>query len=591
MKHLLILVAFSCSTTSTVLEARALRLDRSSFKAFGDSTHGGDPVQVAFAKGKRQALHIIENVRGSEFCRATSRPQDCDWFMDETEDSESGNGGSNVKGLAEKLRNASLEWPDADAMPAAGKEYCAHIQSSEETKIFLSRDLCRDVTSIAKAGEILIHEAWHLLYPRADDEATPTAIADAFYTAWEYAGHKLDRSLQSITTKKAPVPRLDYSAVWTGSSQLPMTPNFKILPLEMANMESKGELMIWGGRSKAAALWVPRASGSSYDPVLDQWNSVSGKNAPSARAFHTAVWTGSEMIVWGGRQRPTFATDAKAYNSETREWRRVSNTNAPLPRFSHSAVWTGSEMMVWGGCAHPDKIRRCKPTRSGGLYNPNSNTWRRTIMDGAPSPRLAATLIWTKGLAFVWGGYDSSGPRNDGAMYDPEEHVWIKINPVGAPKPRFNYTAVWTGSQIIIWGGNDAYGSPLADGAIFDIKTNTWTSMNDARNIPVGRSGHVAVWTGSHMLIYGGRTPNPVEPEAATGSSRYTTIALYHPKSNSWQTPSYDDIWMDRRFPAYAWTGHELVTWGGIGESALRKSGRVFYPHFEQPVNQSVNLK
>src|SRR5438132_3206892 len=33
---------------------------------------------------------------------------------------------------------------------------------------------------------------------------------------------------------------------------------------------------------------------------IDAWSATSTVNAPSAREWHTAVWTGSEMIVWGG---------------------------------------------------------------------------------------------------------------------------------------------------------------------------------------------------------------------------------------------------------------------------------------------------
>ena len=35
-------------------------------------------------------------------------------------------------------------------------------------------------------------------------------------------------------------------------------------------------------------------------PATDSWAATSTTNAPSARDFHKAVWTGSEMIVWGG---------------------------------------------------------------------------------------------------------------------------------------------------------------------------------------------------------------------------------------------------------------------------------------------------
>ena len=41
-------------------------------------------------------------------------------------------------------------------------------------------------------------------------------------------------------------------------------------------------------------------SGGRYNPSTDSWTATSTTDAPAARAGHTAVWTGSEMIVWGG---------------------------------------------------------------------------------------------------------------------------------------------------------------------------------------------------------------------------------------------------------------------------------------------------
>ena len=41
-------------------------------------------------------------------------------------------------------------------------------------------------------------------------------------------------------------------------------------------------------------------TGGRYDPGTDSWTATSITNAPAARRLHTAVWTGSEMIVWGG---------------------------------------------------------------------------------------------------------------------------------------------------------------------------------------------------------------------------------------------------------------------------------------------------
>src|SRR5439155_20741748 len=50
-------------------------------------------------------------------------------------------------------------------------------------------------------------------------------------------------------------------------------------------------------------------------------------NAPSARDLHTAVWTGSEMIVWGGSNSNYLNTGGR-YNPSTDSWTATSTTNA-----------------------------------------------------------------------------------------------------------------------------------------------------------------------------------------------------------------------------------------------------------------------
>src|SRR5207245_1487060 len=83
----------------------------------------------------------------------------------------------------------------------------------------------------------------------------------------------------------------------------------------------------------------------SWDGQLD---SSSTTNAPTARFYQTAVWTGSEMIAWGGDNGYELNTGGR-YNPGTDSWAATSTTNAPSARYAHTAVWTGSEMIVWGG--------------------------------------------------------------------------------------------------------------------------------------------------------------------------------------------------------------------------------------------------
>src|SRR5204863_2037042 len=110
----------------------------------------------------------------------------------------------------------------------------------------------------------------------------------------------------------------------------------------------------------------------------DTWTATSITNVPTGRFGHTAVWTGTEMIVWagiGGR-----------YNPATNSWTPTSATNAPTVRYLHTAVWTGSEMIVWGGFDGFVSV-----LNTGGRYNPNTNSWTSTSIINAPAARTNHT--------------------------------------------------------------------------------------------------------------------------------------------------------------------------------------------------------
>ena len=72
------------------------------------------------------------------------------------------------------------------------------------------------------------------------------------------------------------------------------------------------------------------------------WTPTNLTGAPDARAVHAAVWTGSEMIVWGGTNGSDNLNTGGRYNPSTDSWTATSTTNPPEARIYHTAVWTGS---------------------------------------------------------------------------------------------------------------------------------------------------------------------------------------------------------------------------------------------------------
>ena len=109
-------------------------------------------------------------------------------------------------------------------------------------------------------------------------------------------------------------------------------------------------MIVWGG-----VFATPINNGGLYNPSFDSWRPTStGSSVPTERLFHSAVWTGSEMIVWGGKDGTTPYATGGHYHPDSDTWNATTTVDAPAPRYQHTAVWTGSEMIVWGGANDTD---------------------------------------------------------------------------------------------------------------------------------------------------------------------------------------------------------------------------------------------
>ncbi len=293
----------------------------------------------------------------------------------------------------------------------------------------------------------------------------------------------------------------------------------------------------------------------------DRWAPLPTIGAPSPRSGHTAVWTGQEMLVWGGGSEVQLVNDGAAFNPATDTWRSLPVDGAPSPRYGYRAAWTGTDLFVWGGADE-----RGRALGDGAAYDPATNTWRPLPSAGAPSPRLGATVVWTGSEVLVWGGVGCPGaedPCGDGARFDPAANAWAPITSEGAPSARAGATAVWTGSEVLVWGGlgcprrDDACG----DGARFDPAADAWTPMT-TEGAPDARAVYEAVWTGSEMLVWAGRGHG----------------ARFDPIADAW-TPIASEgapnIWDT---PRLVWTGSERLVWGGYVVNAPSSTGARYDP-------------
>jgi N-acetylneuraminic acid mutarotase len=318
------------------------------------------------------------------------------------------------------------------------------------------------------------------------------------------------------------------------------------------------ELIVWGGENDGRYL----RGGARFDPVINAWTALSVTNTPAARTDHTAVWTGTEMLVWGGYNGQALSSGGR-FNPALNSWSAMTTNGAPTARRAHTAVWTGDKMIVWGGYIKEGHQNTFLAT--GGGYVPSQDRWTQISTNSVPVARAGHTAIWTGTEMLVWGGYFESGSNKppvinylrSGASYRPDldfgplSQPWLPLPTKGAPlSARCAHTALWTGTEMIVWGGSDR--APLNTGARYLPSSGTWTALTTT-DAPAARYDHTAVWTGIHMLIWGGRA----------GATELNTGARYHPASGRWWPITTASAPGARYDHSAVWTGTEMLIWGG----------------------------
>jgi hypothetical protein len=297
----------------------------------------------------------------------------------------------------------------------------------------------------------------------------------------------------------------------------------------------------------------------SHEPIANcmqpGWQLLPTDNAPAARRLHAAVWTGSEMIIWGGRvdDMPNVTATGARYDPNTDTWTPTSMSGAPPPRHSHSAVWTGTHMLVWGGFGATGY------ETGGGMYNPQDDSWTTISSNGAPQGRTFHATEWIGDEMIVWGGLNQSTSLNDGARYSPSSDSWQLMASSGAPSPRFKHMSAWTGAELIFWGGADTI-DWLDNGAYYDPGSNTWTGLIETTRAPFVREAATGLWIGDAMLIWGGWD----------GGNYLDTGALLDPSAGggTWSTMTLTDAPAKRAEHISVWTGRDLFVWAGCAGMA-----------------------
>ena len=241
----------------------------------------------------------------------------------------------------------------------------------------------------------------------------------------------------------------------------------------------------------------------SYDPDADAWNELTIDPLPAGvTLFGDGVWTGSEILL----------TSGIALDPRTGAW-RILPASPLADRWAATTIWTGHELVVWGGCdlsiPHCDDHRQ-GPFTDGAIYEPSSDSWRKMAPSPLP-PGTRPSAAWTGTEVIYYAGLLKPGAEDAAgspiaASYDPARDRWTPLpDPPFAPRQYLGMAWSRESGLLFAWGGSDGpnLGDALGDGAAFDPSTMNWLTLPDAPR-GTARDRHVVAAVDNLFFVDGG---------------------------------------------------------------------------------------
>ncbi len=327
------------------------------------------------------------------------------------------------------------------------------------------------------------------------------------------------------------------------------------------------KLFVWGGVDQNG---INLNSGAIYDPGLDTWQATAvSANTPSARVLATAVWTGSQVIVWGGR-----TADGAAEYKNGAFYDPVNNAWQPLPK-DPMVARSGSIGFAYGNAAFFTLgwTRNGSVLDKGAQYQILGQNWFNATNDLLGRLEHPGFAVEGSKL-YVVGGLDEQGQAQDaGAVYDMTTNGWTLIKVL--PGRRYGAFSAYSGSRLWVWGGRDNNDVAATPGLTLEGgNLGTWTAIATAgqptnRWAPQRRSGWAFAIDADDFALLAGRD--------LVGVFK-TDGGVYDRAQNTWSGIPAWPSGLAHEWGVGAWVNGQFITWGGLNNGTTTLVGERWAP-------------
>lgn len=296
--------------------------------------------------------------------------------------------------------------------------------------------------------------------PRSNGYVIPTKEGFELWGGWGSSlGSYMVNEVNSISVDGA--EQISWSSSSPGAGAPPSRTRGCHLPI------ANSRYFTWGGFTIDGGLWIPLASGGTSQG-FKYWQGVTAVNAPDPRGYHSAVWTGEQVLVYGGCNGSSPTNNAPlmggnrfnniyAWAPTSDTWTLLqSDVQHSVGRAGHHAVWTGSEMLVWGGRDQAEAN-----LGNGFAYDPGTNISRPLSTSGAPEATIHQVVVWTGPRMVVASLYPATTTLTI-HHYDPITDFWtLAYSDIAWSHDKL--TGRWDGTHLILGSFRSLSGLSLSN--------------------------------------------------------------------------------------------------------------------------------
>ncbi len=284
------------------------------------------------------------------------------------------------------------------------------------------------------------------------------------------------------------------------------------------------------------------------------------------------IWTGEEMIVWGGKEDRDGVPgliDGAAFNPETNQWRVLARFPY-LGSFGARAIWGDREMLV--------------VSSEGTLsYDPDGDSWRE-IGEGLIPPEYNDRMLYLDGVIYVW---DRAFSMH---RMDIDVGMW---EPIDAPDAIAGTAEAWAGvlrmvnDQVVaitvnstcqakqFWVLTEDGWAPLPNASLATAEVSDCSSANQTASLGEDLVIWDAYYTLAKRYLAGNTEWTDVPPipldgtEGASGPvamdidrfmvPRWGEGAVFDARTGDWTQIDLPGSGTDAEI---IWTGEEFLAWG-----------------------------